>query len=269
MVSNSKRMKYVSENEFSSSAEDDVETSFDDDYSQQNRKKSNVKPKWLSKNAIMARENRLKKKLYVTNLENEVGRLKTENENFTKVIENQSLLIADLKKEIKYLKSVIANSSDIGNLIKSIHRNTGMSVTTSLDQTLSLNNDYVSKQRHHIARKTAHPWEEKQYPSFPTPESDFLSSPHSDNGLNDLNSDDLFSNLALAEIMEPSDNFVDGLVLGDETTYLNEGTHLQEHDYTNVEDDGDVGVCLHVSKHRVSLEFCSTCSENACQTWMD
>ncbi|XP_015838527.2 uncharacterized protein LOC103315046 isoform X1 [Tribolium castaneum] len=258
MVSNAKRMKYVSENDYSSSDGENVD---DGDFSQHNRRMGGRRTKGLSRNAIMARENRLKKKIYITNLEKEVGHLKTENANYSKVIESQSLLIADLKKEIKYLKSVIANSADIGNLIKNIHHSTGMSVTTSLDQSLSLN---VSKPKQAIARKTAHPWEEKRYPSFPTPESDFLSSPHSESGLNDF-TDDLFNNIELDDFMGVTDTILDPV--SNETS--EENLHLKEHNYTTNEDEDDVGVCLHVSRHKVSLEFCATCSENAQQAWND
>ncbi|KAJ3627893.1 hypothetical protein MTP99_015235 [Tenebrio molitor] len=124
MVSNAKRLRYDSENYYTSS-EDDTIVDYgasqpdQEDFKYDQRPKN--KNKRLSKNAIMARENRLKKKLYVSNLEKEVAKLRHDNGNFTKVIENQSLLLTDLKKEIKYLKSVIANSTDIGHLIKSVH----------------------------------------------------------------------------------------------------------------------------------------------------
>jgi hypothetical protein len=124
MVSNAKRLRYDSENYYTSS-EDDTIVDYgasqpdQEDFKYDQRPKN--KNKRLSKNAIMARENRLKKKLYVSNLEKEVAKLRHDNGNFTKVIENQSLLLPDLKKEIKYLKSVIANSTDIGHLIKSVH----------------------------------------------------------------------------------------------------------------------------------------------------
>ncbi|XP_063909643.1 uncharacterized protein LOC135127190 [Zophobas morio] len=122
MVSNPKRVRYVSEN-FSSSEGEGFD---EDDYRPDKRSDRHPKGKgkWLSKNAIMARENRLKKKIYITNLEKEVDELKTKNTDYLKVVESQSLLISDLKKEIKYLKSVIANSTDIGTLVKNIHQNT-------------------------------------------------------------------------------------------------------------------------------------------------
>lgn len=282
MVSNAKRMKYVSENDEMSSSEE--ENSADEEYLHPTRKVSHKKlpgkskntfsgkfqnalsqskskqGKWLSKNAIMARENRLKKKLYMTNLETEVNKLKTENNKYSKVVENQSLLITDLRKQVRYLKSVIANSSDISKLIRNIHQSTGMSVSTSLDETLSLNNAYLSKHKQPpIARKTAHPWDEPRYPSYPTPEPDFLSSSSPEH----FDSDLLFNDIKLDSLLDVGSDLID---ICQEVSDLPPKNHLTEHNYTSVleeERDEDVGVCLHVSKHRVSLEFCSTCSENA------
>jgi hypothetical protein len=289
MVSNAKRLRYDSENYYTSS-EDDTIVDYGASQPDQEVRKSKIykhcngltdfcvqdfkydqrpknKNKRLSKNAIMARENRLKKKLYVSNLEKEVAKLRHDNGNFTKVIENQSLLLTDLKKEIKYLKSVIANSTDIGHLIKSVH-NTGMSVKTSLEQSLSLNN-CISKPKQPIARKTAHPWEENRvshYPSFPTPESDLFSSPNSECRLDEFN-DDILNLVPFDNILEFSESY--DTPDAQQTKSMDEGHHLEEHNYTTPAEDEEVGVCLHVSKHRISLEFCSTCSENASHTWSD
>lgn len=89
-------------------------------------KRPKRQPKCFSRNALMARENRLKKKMYIENLEREVLCLKADNKKMNGVVENQSFLIAELRKEIKYLKSVLANSADISRLIRNINQNTGM-----------------------------------------------------------------------------------------------------------------------------------------------
>nr|CAH7753030.1 unnamed protein product [Callosobruchus chinensis] len=91
------------------------------------------KPKCFTKNAMMARENRLKK-MYISKLEQNVDLLRKENKNLTAVVDNQSMLIANLRKEVKYLKSVITNSSDIGCLIRAINQNTSLPLRTSLDE---------------------------------------------------------------------------------------------------------------------------------------
>ncbi|CAH0553363.1 unnamed protein product [Brassicogethes aeneus] len=261
----SKRCRYVSD---MSSSEDD----YDGDYNPNNSQKENSdhgntsrkptrQPKVFSRNALMARENRLKKKMYVMTLENDLSKAKGENKKLSTIVDNQSFLIADLKKQVKHLKSVLANSSDLSNLIKNIHQSTGMSVSSSLDK--NLKNTCVSKPKQPIARKTAHPWEEsKQYPSFPTPESINENSPLADCGFsNDFSMDllncDIPLDLNLLDDIDPLTKLYD--------------EPFSEHNYTqkkNLTEEDDIGVCLHVSKHRVSLEFCSSCSENASESWI-
>ncbi|XP_023311008.1 uncharacterized protein LOC108917767 [Anoplophora glabripennis] len=272
MASN-KRMKYVYDNEGTTSEEESCE---DVDYMPNNKSRAGRKPKCFSKNALLARENRLKKKIYITNLENDVTSLKKENKKLASVVDNQSFLIADLKRQLRYFKSVVANSSDISTLIRNIHQNTGMSVSSSLDKNLSLKNVCVPKPKQPIARKTAHPWDETNYPSYPTPESNYLSSPDALRGdeltemLNDIPLD-FPIDIKEHELMDSFD-FKDNIEINPSDT-------LSEHNYYTTtipkevlyNDDGidDVGVCLHVSKHRLSLEFCPTCSENAARSWLE
>lgn len=209
-------------------------------------------PKVFSKNALMARENRVKKKLYVENLERQVQKLKDENKKYSKVVENQSFFINELKNEVKYLKSVIANSADISKLIRNVSDSTGMLVSSSLSGSMTLN--CVSKRTHPVARKTAHPWEENDVSNYPSPES---SPPVTD----------IYDAFPL---IESDHDYVNGLesiseILPD-LDVLAEGK-TEEVPIIPVEDEDDVGVCLHLSKHRVSLEFCSTCSESSVNNW--
>lgn len=262
MVSNGKRMRYVSEN-FTSSEEDsyeerdyqskkEVRSSIDSSSSNFSCKTSTFqnfnsmenprrKPRCSSKNALMARENRLRKKMYVNKLEKEVTLLKNENKKLTAVTRNQSLLVVDLQKELKYLKSIIANSSDIKNLIRNIHNSTGMSVSSSLDSNLSLKNISVPKKN--------------------------LANPDVFTTSDCLLGDDLSLNLNLYEditdfpLLLPENNVFNG-------NNSTSSASLEEHNYTALRDnDEDVGVCLHVSKHKVSLEFCMNCSDKAQESW--
>ncbi|XP_075232980.1 uncharacterized protein LOC142331157 [Lycorma delicatula] len=76
--------------------------------------------KCSTKNAIMARMNRLRKKEYVTGLENEVKCLKDDNSELkTKLIEQQELL-SSLRNEVQYLRGVLANSKEIGILLRRV-----------------------------------------------------------------------------------------------------------------------------------------------------
>ncbi|XP_072382983.1 uncharacterized protein [Diabrotica undecimpunctata] len=242
MVSTGKRLPYVS---IKMSSSDD-ESSEELDYQNENivcgetDAISRRKPRCLSKNAQMARENRLRKKLYLNKLEREVLSLRNDNKKLNSILKNQSLIIKDLKQEKKYLNSVIANSGDIKNLIRNIHTSTGMSVSSSLDKNLSLNNVYVPK-------PTESTDSIEDFPSFDC----LLSDPN-------LNMD-IYGDITQHPLHFPDDLF-----------QINSPTSsLEDHNYTtqDVHENDDAGVCLHVSKHRVSLEFCSKCSETAGKSW--
>ncbi|ENN78040.1 hypothetical protein YQE_05477, partial [Dendroctonus ponderosae] len=154
-------------------------------------------PKCFSKNALMARENRLKKKMYITTLESQVASLSADNKKMTQLHQNQSVLVKELKNEVKYLKSVLGNSEHIGKLIRAINFSTGIPIKSSIDRRASPSSrDAVNKSP--IAQKivpngelpqeirpetacvgydfTRHPWDETEKLSqnninFPTPES--------------------------------------------------------------------------------------------------
>lgn len=74
----------------------------------------------MSKNAVLARENRKKKKEYMSQLESEITELKGDNEGLTTKLSQANNTIKSLHDEIQYLKSVIANESTLGALLKNI-----------------------------------------------------------------------------------------------------------------------------------------------------
>lgn len=223
----------------------------------QNRPKR--KPSSFSKNALMARENRLRKKIYVSNLERTVANLRKDNKKLSLITDNQSSLILNLQKEVKYLKSVIANSNDISTLIQNIHQSSGMSVSSSLDENLSLKNSYIPKPQHHDFQKLEQ-W--KHLDTLDTLQNDSLESPS--NVISDDFYEELFKNDF--DLNLPKEEMLNDFLLEPEVKMTN-----NDHNYTltnGTHNQDDVGVCLHVSKHHVSLEFCSTCSEKALQTWV-
>ncbi|XP_031337458.1 CREB/ATF bZIP transcription factor-like [Photinus pyralis] len=193
------------------------------------------KEKCTSRNAILARQNRIRKKMYIQNLENKIIKLRSAREKLNSIVQSQSVVISELRTEVKYIRSVLANSSDLSKLIRNISNSSGMSVTTSLDKSLTVNN-CVSK----LDNKSAHPWDDT-----------FMSSPLLE--LPDLDLPDL----PLPDLENIPEEHSSSIV------------PRQEHNYTKLDFDDDPGVCLHVSKHKVSLEFCSQCNDNACQTWKE
>nr|CAI5866540.1 unnamed protein product [Callosobruchus analis] len=267
MVSKGKRNKY----DLSSSEDESIEDHCEDPgyvphMDIKNATKTSTrgrKPKCFTKNAMMARENRLKKKMYISKLEQDVDLLRKENKNLTAVVDNQSMLISDLRKEVKYLKSVIANSSDIGCLIRAINQNTSLPLRTSLDKKPCQSTEDIANPVQTTVKQNLHPWEEKPvYPCYPTPEDDSHSL-CSEQNIDDTLTSDLFDLEFPIEM--PDEDLLKDLTFDEKNVPM-----MEEHNYTNNNDkenieEENVGVCLHVNKHRVSLEFCPTCSENASQ----
>ena len=77
-------------------------------------------PPGLNRNAIMARLNRQKKKKYLQELETSVKTLKEENESLKRDKKKMSATVDKLKTEVRYLKGVIANQSELSSLLQNI-----------------------------------------------------------------------------------------------------------------------------------------------------
>ena len=75
----------------------------------------------LSRNALMARENRLKKKVYLEKVENKLSFYQQENKNLLNAIKKQSIDIKRLSGEVSYLRSVLNNNTSITALLKTIN----------------------------------------------------------------------------------------------------------------------------------------------------
>ena len=72
------------------------------------------------KNAIAARENRLKKKKYIEGLEKENKTLSTDNAQLIKDNNEMKERVSSLEAEIDYLKSVLYNQSTLSGLLKKL-----------------------------------------------------------------------------------------------------------------------------------------------------
>ncbi|XP_054011882.1 uncharacterized protein LOC128894257 isoform X1 [Hylaeus anthracinus] len=75
----------------------------------------------LNKNALMARENRQKKKAYLEKVESMLSFYQKENKNLTDVIRKQSIDIKRLTGEVAYLRNVLKNNTNISLLLKTIN----------------------------------------------------------------------------------------------------------------------------------------------------
>ncbi|XP_052127450.1 CREB/ATF bZIP transcription factor-like isoform X2 [Frankliniella occidentalis] len=71
------------------------------------------RPKCFSRNAVLARQNRLKKKKYMADLENELQALRRENSKLKLSLDGYSKDVQLVRKENKYLRNVLANNSSL------------------------------------------------------------------------------------------------------------------------------------------------------------
>uniref|UniRef100_A0A8C1TAE3 X-box-binding protein 1 n=1 Tax=Cyprinus carpio TaxID=7962 RepID=A0A8C1TAE3_CYPCA len=110
----------------------------------QRSKLQGVSGRIFNKNAIAARMNRLKKKEYISGLEQRVGSLTTENRDLKQENGNLNKRVEELENETRYLRSVLANESMLAQLLSRLSGVNGMKFSTSLFQESNENDhDYA------------------------------------------------------------------------------------------------------------------------------
>nr|XP_033342615.1 MATH and LRR domain-containing protein PFE0570w-like isoform X1 [Megalopta genalis] len=75
----------------------------------------------LNRNALMARENRLRKKAYLEKIETKLSFYQQENKKLVNVIRKQGIDIKRLSGEVAYLRNVLNNNTSITALLKTIN----------------------------------------------------------------------------------------------------------------------------------------------------
>lgn len=255
-------------------------------------------PKIFNRNALMARENRKKKKQHLETLERDVDKLKDENKTLRQKLQKRSTMVHKLRDEGLYLKSVIANKTSIMTLLRTIQGNklpitsSNMSFMTDLVEQSSGNDRILNS-----PAATLH--------SCSSPSSSLLSScedEQQENGTVLFNEDpflssslmanQLFSFTDLDQLGFSKNNSCidDEMKLDNWQSLLNDDTPFQtkypddnvelsstvssEHNYFNnnfIEQTNadEPGICLHLSSGRISLEFCSSCHRNSQNAWIE
>lgn len=257
-----------------------------------------------SKNAVMARLNRLKKKKYVADLEDRNAKLEAENGFLKKALAKRVKEVSSLKKESINLRSVIKNSTEIGSLLQCVQRNTNLRVTSSLlrNGSNSEQNLHSKKSRSDLTTNDSRPAIDElanndegmihelnlfhcgkqsiltqTNPSGLSSENslideicDFnLDKNPSDNDLicdlqGEINSNGLFN--ANRPISSKTD-----YKMAEANALVRCETPSKDIDISVSNNDflfDDVGVCFHIANKRVSLEFCESCNHKAA-IWSD
>lgn len=112
--------------------------------------------KSMSKNAIAARENRQKKKMYMSNLETSTAQLKKENQLMKAQLKGLTQNNEALIGEVSYLRGVLSNVDAVSALIRTIHKTPGIKeITTSLGVNLKKQGKRKVTNEDEPARKSA------------------------------------------------------------------------------------------------------------------
>uniref|UniRef100_A0A1B0EXS9 BZIP domain-containing protein n=1 Tax=Phlebotomus papatasi TaxID=29031 RepID=A0A1B0EXS9_PHLPP len=220
-------------------------------------------PNVFNRNALMARENRRKKKELMEQLEREVMELREKSKKLHKSLFKQSVTIKNLRQENKYLQSVIGNQTEIVKLLKTLN-STRLPISSSLEK----------QQEIECVPRRGFPSPDS---STPVIESVFKEELEDDSGDDCLNMQlSPCSNLEewdemyplgfdkISDLQPESSDSANRVSINSEHNYFN-----QQVDHKNAGVDlGPAGVCLHVASGKVSLEFCASCHLNAASTWM-
>jgi len=185
------------------------------------------------KNAIAARENRLKKKKYVEGIEKELEQLRKENEVLKAKDRRHSQVVEKLKNEVSFLRNVLANQSTLSVLLERLVTTPGINFATNLE---SQDTD--------------------ERPSEDQNDSD-------DVVIDDDNDEDVEPPSQAKKCKEKIREFI-------QTRYQTRGNKRSascaESSSSRKKariDEAKGGVCLHVGQDKVSLAFCSQCSVKA------
>lgn len=209
----------------------------------------------LSKNALLARENRLKKKRYINGLEENLSVAKKENQSLTEQLKEKDDTIEKLQKEVEYFKSILANVQEISSLINTIKQTSPIPISTSLSYPPH------SMKRAATSELSAYPINKRIKMEKFSESSSGTTSVFNDDDCDDwMPSSPTCTTQLDAESYDVLSNFSeeDFNLFGDEKL-LPESSHQIS--------PFQAGVCLHVFNKKMSLEFCVACAAKAQDKW--
>ena len=178
----------------------------------------------MSKNAMLARQNREKKKRYICGLEKTVRDLSVKNKKLVHGCTAMHNTIANLRREVNYLRGVIENQSELARLLKHIPV-AGPTQQLQENANLSLFDDESRKKNASVC----------------------IDHPAS---LSTLNSSELIHTKLM-----PTADCQSLLTEHDYARSDGQGKRNSS--------PRQFGVCLHVAKQVTSLQLCASCNENA------
>lgn len=232
-------------------------------------------PKVVNRNAVMARENRLRKKQHVENLEREIARLKEQRERDQKALRKAGKQVRALTRERDHLKAVVANKSGIMAVLRAVRDGAGLPMTSSLS-------------KYGTTAKAGSSCDEG-FGASPNPASEHNNGTEADPVLiRDewlLNEESAFSFTDLGLSVEdglfggaadllPADELLSGMggaCDADQQVITTEHNYFEHSNHTSLDSGSEqAGVCVHiVPGGRVSVEFCHSCAVSSRLAWLE
>ena len=234
----------------------------------------------LSKSAVAARENRQKKKQYVSELENKVKSLLVENVKLDTKVGGMEKLIKSLQTEVQYLSSVLANEGALASVLKNICSTPGVkfaggglikpcnypdeSCLSVFEDEDSLQDQCRSKKPCLVdLRRFDENTSRSQLKRLEKNDHDYASAlsdgEHTAHLVKPVAKVEKYSKKTsptvsnTASLIKP--------VTGRVSSHFKKPGFKKSPD--GLEKIQDAGVCLHVSKNVVSMEFCSRCNNTS------
>ncbi len=250
-------------------------------------------PGTTNRNALMARENRRRKKEHVKVLEDQLEQKAKEIRCLRKILKQKDQTVKKLEHETLYLRSTIANKTSIMALLKTIRGNKLPLTSSALS---FVTEDEVSDRRLNGSEASRSPTtstasfgeDEKENGTVSVLKDPFLScSLLNENGFSFSDYDLGFGgHQIVGDDLAIGDNWRTLLNNDDDDDYIPTklGTISEtgslvnsEHNYyqhTNCDGgssktDERPGICLHLSGGRISLEFCAACHSSSQNAWIE
>lgn len=227
-----------------------------------------------NRNALLARENRKRKKEMMDGLEKTVSDLQVQNKKLLKMVKLKDSQTLKMEQEIRYLKSVITNRTEIVSVLKALPK---------FPVKISGIKEEIIQPKDEFARSTGTETGSDTASCETFDENGSVQAP--DPFLPTITDDFLFSDLEVATewdqiLRNPFSSATDfsDMQKLDEIDILSPASSPMseistEHNYFEktslMSSDSGAGVCVHINSGRVSLEFCSTCHYNATNTWIE
>ncbi|KAG4068816.1 hypothetical protein HA402_004964 [Bradysia odoriphaga] len=250
-------------------------------------------PNVQNRNALMARENRRRKKEHVKVLEDQLEQKAQEIRCLRKILKQKDRTVKKLEHETLYLRSTIANKTDIMALLKTIRGNKLPLTSSALsfvaedehkDQRL---NGSVSSRSPATSTATSFDEDEKENGTVTIRDDPFLTWPLNENEFSFSDYDLGFGQSTIGDDSLAMGDWRSLLNSDDDVKYIpqlsttsdtqslvnNEHNYYQQHtNWTSDErcgKDAGPGICLHLSGGRVSLEFCAACHSSSQNAWIE